>query len=123
MLATANKHSLPEFDELLFVWPLAFILPGMGVPIKRFYPLPVCFSGHKANKLSYHDKVHGLLENNFYVKLKSYITVLAVCTAYAVVRQIMSKCKINFVNNEQIDPAICLFHLESKFTKCDNITY
>ena len=36
MLATANEHSLPGFDELLSVWPLPFDLPGMGDPIKKF---------------------------------------------------------------------------------------
>ena len=40
MLATANENSLPGLDEVLFVWPLPFDLPGIGDPVKRFYPLP-----------------------------------------------------------------------------------
>ena len=35
MLAIFNEHSLPGFDELLFVWPLPFNLPGMGDPILK----------------------------------------------------------------------------------------
>ena len=37
MLDTANDHSLPGLDELLFVWLLPFDLPGLGDSIKRFY--------------------------------------------------------------------------------------
>ena len=37
ILATANEHSLPGFDKILFVWSLEFDFHGMDDPIKRFY--------------------------------------------------------------------------------------
>ena len=41
MLATASEHSLPGFDEILFVCPPPFDLSGLGVRAKSFYFLPI----------------------------------------------------------------------------------
>ena len=62
MLYTAIEHSLPEFDELLFVWSLPFDLSGMSDPIKKFYLLAsIARQVIETHKLFHHVKVvvHG----------------------------------------------------------------
>ena len=56
ILVTANEHSLRGIDELLFVWPLPFDLPGMGDPIKRFY-LFISYQVNETHKLFYLVKI------------------------------------------------------------------
>ena len=66
MLATVNKHSLLGFDELLFVWPLPFDLPGMGDPIKRFLSLAsIARQVIETRKFSDHVKVVSSRESKF----------------------------------------------------------
>ena len=71
MLATDNEHSLPGFDELLFILPPEFDWPSWH----EFFLLPVYSSiGHcdtqtfpprkdsNSRKREYHDTIHEWLE-------------------------------------------------------------